>query len=124
MTALNRFAHDYATPGSAERYVNASLPNLPFDDESFDITLSGHFLFTYSDRFDYGFHLKSLLELVRVSRSEVRIYPVVGLNGCKPGFFDDLLSALAKAGVQSELIPSRFEFQKGGSEILRLTRHP
>ena len=124
MTALRRFSHDYATPGSAERYVNASLPNLLFDDESFDITLSGHFLFTYSDMLDYDFHLKALLELVRVSRIEVRVYPVVGRDGSKPGFFGDLLSSLAREGVKSELIPSRFEFQKCGGQILRLTRQP
>lgn len=124
MTALQRFAHDYSTPGSAERYVNARLPSLPFDDESFDITLSGHFLFTYSDRFDYDFHLKSAMELVRVSRGEVRIYPVVGRDGRKPGFFGDLLFALAKEGVKSGLIPSSFEFQKGAGEVLRLTRQP
>lgn len=119
-TALTRFVHDYAKPESAERYVNASLPNLPFGDKSFDMALGGHFLFTYADKLDYDFHLKSALELVRVSH-EVRIYPVVGRNGCKPGFFNDLLSALAKAGVKSELLPSHFEFQKGGGEILRLT---
>lgn len=119
-TALSRFAHDYAKPDSSERYVNAGLPSLPFADKCFDMALGGHFLFTYSDRLDYDFHLKSALELVRVSH-ETRIYPVVGRNGCKPGFFDDLLSALAKAGVKSELLPSNFEFQKGGGEILRLT---
>ena len=122
MTALQRFAHDYSEPGAEERYVNACLPDLPFDDESFDIALSGHFLFTYSDRFDYDFHLKSALELIRVSRREARIYPVVARDGQKPGFFGDLLFSLGKEGVKSELIPSNFEFQKGGGEILRLTR--
>lgn len=124
MTALRRFSHDYATPGSSEMYVNAALPSLPFDDGSFDIVLSGHFLFTYSDMFDHDFHLKSLMELVRVSRCEARVYPVVGRDGCKPEFFDALLSSLAKNGVKSELIPSRFEFQKSGNQILRLTRQP
>lgn len=119
-TALTRFVHDYAKPESAERYVKASLPNLPFGDKSFDMALGGHFLFTYSDRLDYDFHLKALLELVRVSH-EARIYPVVGRDGRRPLFFEDLLSTLAKAGVQSELAPSRFKFQKGGGEILRLT---
>jgi hypothetical protein len=123
MTALRRFAHDYATPGSTQRYINGSLPNLPFADDSFDIALSGHFLFTYSDRLDYDFHLKAMLELVRVSR-EVLIYPVVGRDGCKPGFFGDLLSSLGRDGVDSELIPSNFEFQKGGGQVLRLTCRP
>lgn len=121
MTALQRFAHDYSAPGAAERYIHAYLPNLPFDDGSFDITLGGHFLFTYSDRFDYDFHLKSALELVRVSRREARIYPVVGRDGQKPEFLGDLLFSLGKEGVKSELIPSNFEFQKGCGEILRLT---
>jgi hypothetical protein len=124
MTALRRFSHDYATPGSAERYVNACLPNLPFDDGSFDVALSGHFLFTYSDMLDCDFHLKALLELVRVSRKEVKIYPVVGRNGKKPAFFNDLLAGLGEVGVKCELIPSKFEFMKGAREILRLTRQP
>ncbi|MCP9912927.1 methyltransferase domain-containing protein [Cyanobium sp. BA20m-14] len=31
-----------------ERYLAASLPNLPFADQSFDLVLSGHLLFSYA----------------------------------------------------------------------------
>lgn len=122
LTSLRRFIHDYSSQGADGRYINASLPALPFEDKSFDIVLSGHFLFTYADRLDFDFHLKSALELVRVSRGEVRIYPVVGRDGVKPAFFGDLLARLEEAGVNCELFPGKFEFQKGGGEVLRLTR--
>ena len=42
------------------------------------LVLSGHFLFTYCDRFDYPFHREAVLELFRVSAKEVRIYPLQG----------------------------------------------
>src|SRR5689334_883641 len=39
--AMNRFLADYGQ--SRHRYVAASLPDLPFADDSFDVALSSHF---------------------------------------------------------------------------------
>jgi len=68
-----------------ERYVTASLPELPFADNSFDLVLSGHLLFSYAPLADGGlmqgagldldWHRRSLAELCRVSRQQVRLYP-------------------------------------------------
>eukprot|EP00698_Gefionella_okellyi_P025103 TRINITY_DN907_c0_g1_i3.p1 TRINITY_DN907_c0_g1~~TRINITY_DN907_c0_g1_i3.p1 ORF type:complete len:247 (+),score=16.92 TRINITY_DN907_c0_g1_i3:1399-2139(+) len=66
-------------------YVASGLPSLPFPDKTFDLVLTGHFLFTYTDQLDGGcmvnspydstFHQDSILELLRVSQGPVLIYP-------------------------------------------------
>ena len=68
-----------------ERYVAASLPELPFETGSFDLVLSGHLLFSYAPSVDGGlmngagldldWHRRALTELCRVSRAQVRLYP-------------------------------------------------
>lgn len=68
-----------------QRYLDAALPCLPFPDDHFDLACSGHLLFSYepvekgglmaNGGFDLKWHDSALLELCRVSKSEVRIYP-------------------------------------------------
>jgi hypothetical protein len=60
-----------------ERYVAGELPRLPFADAGFDLTLVSYLLFAYQDRFDYEFHRESILEIMRVTCGEARIYPTV-----------------------------------------------
>jgi hypothetical protein len=71
-----------AHPGD---YVAASLPNLPFADQSFDLVLSSSLLFSYSPAVDGGllegeglgldWHRQALQELMRVAACELRVYP-------------------------------------------------
>jgi hypothetical protein len=85
LLALDRFATDFPAGLGAGRYVAAALPALPFADRSFDLTLSAHLLFTYSDPasggllpnspFTLEWHLAAADELLRVTRGEVRLYP-------------------------------------------------
>jgi hypothetical protein len=87
--ALDAFVADYRTHG-ATRYVHAALPALPFTDRSYDLVLSSHFLFCYASvedggmldhaEFDPGFHLKSIRELTRVARREVRMTPTHAMH--------------------------------------------
>jgi len=70
-SSLEKFISDYSTKGMAnnpskkyERYVKAILPNLPFNDKSFDLILSSNFLFYYHNIFDYTFHHDSILEML------------------------------------------------------------
>ncbi|AKG33599.1 SAM-dependent methyltransferase [Paenibacillus durus] len=105
-----------------DRYVPAVLPVLPFEDERFDLTLSAHFLFMYGDRLDYDFHLKSLRELLRVTRNELRIYPLVGLSGERYGKMDDLLAQIAEDGCTAEEVQVPYEFQKGTGRMLRIIK--
>ncbi len=120
--ALERFARDYPVGFTQGRYVKASLPSLPFADASFDLVLSGHFLFTYCQDFDYEFHLASLIELYRVCLREVRIYPLQGPEAKPYGQMDQLLSDLKKRGIVGQIFPTSFEFQRGSNQQLRLMR--
>ena len=85
LRALEAFARHFADERNRGLYVAASLPELPFADRAFDVTLSAHLLFTYSDPSTGGllndspftpeWHLASARELMRVTRGELRLYP-------------------------------------------------
>ena len=57
----------------AKRYVYNELPKLSFKDNSFDLVLSSHFLFLYSEHLSLQFHIDSILEMCRVSTKEVKM---------------------------------------------------
>lgn len=119
--ALRRFTSDYCKGVSEKRYVKAALPRLPFDDKSFDLVLSGHFLFTYADKFNFDFHVSSILELFRVSSKEARLYPLQqGMISQPYKQMSELLSFLKKECIKYEIITVQFEFQKGSNKMLRL----
>jgi len=120
--ALRRFSEDYTNGIIQNRYIKAELPKLPFKDKSFDLVLSGHFLFLYSDKFDYSFHLDSILELFRVSSNEVRIFPIQGQNARPYEHIGTLLSELKNKDITADIIPVSFEFQLGSNQMLRLIR--
>lgn len=113
------FARDLRA--APERYVPGALPGLPFPDGSVDLVLSSHLLFTYADRLDAGFHRAALLEMARVSRGLVRVYPLVDQAGnALPDLLDVVLAALAEAGVPAAVRPSAYEFQRGATQLLEL----
>lgn len=123
---MEAFLNDFATGKPLGRYIAASLPNLPFPDTSFDFALQANLLFLYSDiasggmmersPFDYEFHSKAIKELLRIARTEVRIYPLQGPNVTEHqylhGIIDECLSAGHKATVepvaQRDLIGTEF----------------
>jgi hypothetical protein len=119
--ALERFLRDFPAGVIQGRYVRASLPKLPFDDGQFDLVLSGSFFFLFESQFDYDFHLASLLELFRVCRGEVRIYPIVGADGLRYYQLDKLIDELRGRGIGAEFIDVSFEFCRGSNQLLRLT---
>ena len=56
MRAMGEFLAAYDDGKAAGRYVDASLPALPFPSGSFDLALCSHFLFLYSTHFDEAIH--------------------------------------------------------------------
>ena len=97
------------------------MPELPFPDGAVDLVLSSHLLFTYADRLDEGFHRAALLEMARVSRREVRVFPLVDQAGAAlPVLLDRVLRYLAAAGVAADVIGVEAEFQRGATQLLRL----
>jgi hypothetical protein len=104
------------------RYLGASLPQLPFLDGAFDLVLCAHLLFVYAKRFDFTFHLEACRELVRVSRNEVRIHPLVGLGGKPYAELDRLCESLRAEGISSEIVLVDYEFFAGSDSMLVLKR--
>jgi hypothetical protein len=118
LAALDIFAADFAGPD--RRYLAAMLPTLPFADRTFDLVLSGHLLFTYPDHLDEAAHLAALRELVRVSRREIRLFPLIDTTMTPSPYLDDLRERLQGDGVASELRRVPYEFQRGAHTMLVL----
>lgn len=105
-----------------ERYVPVILPDLPFPDGAFDLTLSAHFLFMYSDRLDYDFHLRTIHQLMRVTSKELRIFPLVDLSCKRYVHLERLMDELASQGFIMEQLEVPYEFQKGAKQMLSIRR--
>jgi hypothetical protein len=123
MRAMRVFLADYDAGRATGRYVDASLPSLPFADGAFDLALCSHFLFLYSAHFDQSFHRAAVRELCRVAR-EVRIFPLLALDGTRSAFVDASVAAAVAAGAEPAIERVPYEFQRGGNEMLRITRGP
>lgn len=119
--AAERFADDMrANPG---RYVAASLPDLPFAAGSFDMVVCSHLLFTWADHLDVEWHRQALTELVRVSRREVRVFPLVVQGTGEPvPFLEELRADLAAAGHRTHLRRVAYRFQRGADRMLTIER--
>lgn len=118
--ALALFLADYQRVG-ARRYVEASLPGLPFGEGAFRLALSSHLLFLYGDDLDFAFHLDALHELLRVA-DEVRVFPLINLDGRPSSHLPGVLAHFAREGMQADLVPVPYEFQRDATKMLRLRR--
>lgn len=105
-----------------ERYVAAVLPELPFEDEQFNIVLSAHFLFMYSDRLDYEFHKNTVHELLRVASEEVRIFPLTDLTGTRYDLLDRLILELEAEGLRVTEAKVPYEFMRNGNSLLSIRK--
>lgn len=117
MNAMNDFLSDYDKGVSEGRYIDASLPALPFKDGEFDIALCSHFLFLYSEQLSEEFHLQSIKELCRVS-SEARIFPLMEFGMRKSRYLKAVMDRLRDDGFKALIERVPYEFQKGGNEML------
>lgn len=122
--SLLEFLSDYEKGLEAKRYIQCTLPHLPLADGAVDIVLSDHLLFAYPQFFDYKFHLDSIEEMVRVSKKEVRLFPLISsATGTRPPFFDDVIRHLNELGFKTAIEPTpKYHFQVGSNELLRIQK--
>lgn len=104
------------------RYFPAILPILPFEDNSFDITLSAHFLFMYADKIDYNFHLQTIKEMMRVTAEEIRIFPITDMNGKRYEQLDEIKEWIVSMGWEANEVRVSYEFHKNVNTMLRLIK--
>lgn len=121
MAAMTAFLADYETGKVQGRYVCAEAPTLPFAPGSFDLALSSHFLFLYSDNLPLEFHQQAIANLLTIAR-EVRIFPLLTYNAEPSPYLDSVCAGLTGAGYQVSIEPVPYEFQRGGNKMLRIQR--
>ncbi len=120
LMAMETFLGDYEAGKSAGRYQYQSLPSLEFLDRQFELCLCSHLLFLYSEHLSLEFHLASILELLRVA-SEVRIFPIIKLNGEPSSYVEPVIQSLANQGFNIQIQTVGYEFQKGGNQMLKIS---
>lgn len=121
MAAMEEFLEDYAEGIAHGRYVNAELPYLPFGDRQFDLALCSHLLFLYSRQLGEDFHRAAVLELSRVAK-EVRIFPLLALDGAPSPFVDQCTDTLRERGCDVAIEQVPYEFRRGGNTMMRIRR--
>jgi hypothetical protein len=120
MSAMGEFLADFREGRKEGRYVCGALPVLPFAAHSFDLALCSHFLFLYAAHYDAAFHLKAMLEMLRVAR-EVRVFPLLTLDGRPSPHVSAVLEGLRRRGHVCRIEAVDYEFQRGGNRMLRVS---
>lgn len=130
--AMDMFLKDFVQGKLIGRYVPGVLPNLPFASNHFDTTLCANLLFLYSDiasggmlqssTMDYPFHSKALHELLRVTKKDVRIYPLQGPNVSEHQYIPRIMRELSAEGLKCELIPVKQRDIIGAEMMLQVTK--
>lgn len=121
MSAMQQFLSDFPAGLVQGRYQIAELPELPFRDRQFDLALCSHLLFTYSQQLSVTFHIEAIAELCRVAQ-EARIFPLLNVSGELSPHLPIVLEQLRSQGYQTEICQVPYEFQKGGHQMLRISR--
>jgi SAM-dependent methyltransferase len=117
--AMEEFLSDYPRGVQEGRYVEASLPGLPFADKEFDIAVCSHLLFLYSEQLTEDFHIASIRELCRVA-GEARIFPLLELGARESRHLQSVTAILTTAGYSVTIVPVPYEFQRGGNRMMKV----
>lgn len=120
LSAMENFLKDFEVGKKEGRYINHEMPTrTAFDDLSFDIGISSHFLILYS-QLGLDFHIDSVAEMLRVAR-EVRIFPILNLDAKKSELLDRIIKYF-EPNFTLNIVKVDYEFQKNGNEMLTIER--
>lgn len=117
---MRSFLKDFRSHGG-ERYVEASLPKLPFADAAYDVALCSHFLFLNEATQGRAFTLASVEEMLRVAR-EIRLFPLVRMDGRSSRFLPHVLAFLERQGYGATTEAVDWHFQIGATHRLVVRR--
>jgi hypothetical protein len=118
--AYRAFLTDFAE--QPKHYVAGELPRTGFADNQFDLTLVSYLLFVYEEQLSYKFHKETLLELLRITRGEIRIYPTVTFETEPSKCLERVRNDPAFAECRFEIVPTDFEFLRGSNNYLKITK--
>lgn len=115
------FVRDYNRGKQEGRYLTQELPNLSFENDSFELVLCSHFLFLYSAQYDCEFHLAAIEEMLRISK-EVRIFPLLTLMQEVSPYLDRIIDHCDRLGYSTAVVRVPYELQPGGNKMLKIER--
>ena len=116
---MAKFFADYDQGLSEKRYLPITSHTLPFDDFSFDMALSSHYLFADLPGQDVAFHLQAIRELARVAK-EVRIAPLIDRYGQTSSILGPVLLGLQQEGYGVEVRDVNYSLQQKSNAMLRV----
>lgn len=120
ISAMTKFLQDFEDGKMTGRYINHELPKkTDFEDLSFDLGLSSHFLILYS-QLGLDFHISSICEMLRVAK-EIRIFPILNLDAKKTDLVDNLIEYFETNYIVN-IEKVDYEFQKNGNQMLTIKR--
>jgi hypothetical protein len=120
LSAMDKFLKDFEKGRKEGRYMIHAMPDKTnFNDLTFDIGLSSHFLILYS-QLGLSFHIASIKEMLRVAQ-EIRIFPILDLDAKKSALLDKLIEYF-KDDFYVSIEKVGYEFQKNGNQMLRIRR--
>lgn len=119
--AYRLFLADY-TNHRGTRYVPGKLPSLPFRDGQFDLALVSYLLFVYEDQLSYEFHRNSILEIMRVTADEARIYPIVTFEAQSSDYLPRLRADARLKQFEFQVHQTDFEFLRNSNQVLIVRR--
>lgn len=120
MDAMANFVGDFELGKEQGKYVHHELPNpTRYDDLTFDLGLSSHFLVLYS-QLGLNFHIQSITEMLRICK-EIRIFPILNLNAVKSEVLEGIMAYFNSDFVVC-IESVDYEFQKNGNEMLVIKR--
>lgn len=116
-SAYKRFLKDFELQ-RGDRYISSEFPNNNFKENQFDISLISHFLFLYDEHMNYEFHKQIINEIIRITRKEIRIFPIYNLKDKRSPFIEKFMKDKAFNKFEINIVKVNYEFIKGGNEML------
>lgn len=116
---MEAFFTDYNAGIAEGRYQALGHGALPFENFSFDLALSSHYLFTNAGDDAATGHLATIQELARVAK-EVRIFPLIERAGTPSELLGPVLLGLQQANFGVEVREVSCALYPEGNAMLRV----
>lgn len=116
---MDVFFADYNAGIEEGRYKALLDGTLPFENFSFDLALSSHYLFANAADNAVVHHLETIKELARVAK-EVRIFPLIERAGTPSELLGPVLLGLQQASFGTEVREVRCALYPEGNAMLRV----
>lgn len=116
---MQEFFADYEQGKAEGRYYGVVDYHLPYPDFSFDYALSAHYLFADLEKQTLEMHLQVIRELARVAK-EVRIFPLIDLQGKTSEFLGPVLLELQQEGYGVEVREIAYHLHRAENAMLRV----